>query len=297
MEYTKQPFTIVEQIATLKQRGLIFDDEAAAAEVLENISYFRLAAYWRLMEDDSSRHHFRENSHFEAALDLYRFDSELKSLVFRAIQIIEVAVRTRMIQHFSIKFGSFWFMKKELFISEELFQNHMSKLRDALDRTLDDFILEHFKQYDTPDMPPAWKTLEMATLSTLSRIYSNFSDNVTRKEVARSFGIPQHEFMRNWLENLTIIRNVCAHHARLWNRRFAIKMRLPHRSRQPWIKEFAFPEDRLYPQLCAIAYWLNAIDPSNTFATELKGLLVSYPTVDPRAMGFPDSWQQEPLWQ
>lgn len=159
------------------------------------------------------------------------------------------------------------------------------------------FIMEYFRKYNHPDMPPAWKTLELATFGTLSRIYSNFSDNTMKKQVARSFGIPQHEFMRSWLENLTIIRNVCAHHARLWNRRFAIRPRLPQRLSMPWITDFTFPEDRLYPQLCCIAYWLHSIDSESTFTTDIKALLTKYLMVNPASMGFPRDWQDEHLWR
>ena len=297
MKYTKQPITLVEQIDLLKRRGLIIDDEAEAVAVLERISYFRLASYWRPMEQDKVLHVFKPNSHFSNVLTLYRFDSELKSLVFNSIQRIEIAVRTRMIQQFSMKYGSFWFMDKQLFTSEEIFQKNLAGLRNSVERSIEDFVLEHFQRYDDPDMPPAWKSLELATLGILSRMYSNFADNAVKKQVARSFTIPQHEFMRNWLENLTIIRNVCAHHARLWNRSFVIQLRLPHHLSGSWISDFSFPEERLYPQLCCIAYWLRAIDQQSTFVADFKALLQKYPTVDAAAMGFPKGWRQEPLWQ
>lgn len=228
MKYTKHPITLSEQIDLLKQRGLIIDDETETTAVLERISYFRLASYWRVMEEDKMQHVFKPNSHFSIVLTLYQFDSELKALVFNSIQRIEIAVRTRIIQQFSMKYGSFWFMDKQLFVSEDIFQRNLTSLRNLVERSIEDFVLEHFQRYDEPDMPPAWKSLEVATLGILSRIYSNFSDNALKKQVARSFTIPQHEFMRNWLENLTIIRNVCAHHARLWNRSFVVRPSLPH---------------------------------------------------------------------
>ena len=297
MEYTKKPFTVTEQICLLKQRGLIIDNESEAIAVLQRISYFRLACYWRPMEQDKVRHIFKPDSHFGDVIKLYKFDSELKSLLFNFIQHIEIAVRTQIIQKFSIKYGSFWFMDKKLFSNEKIFQKHLISLQKAIDRTNDDYILEHLKRYDSPNMPPSWKTLELATLGTLSRMYSNFSDNAIKKQVARNFAIPQHEFMRNWLENLTIVRNICAHHARLWNNFSSIQLRLPYKLPYPWITNFNIPEGRLYPQLCSIAYWLHTIDLHNIFVIKLKALLAKYPNVDITAMGFPNNWQQEPLWQ
>jgi abortive infection bacteriophage resistance protein len=177
MRYAKQPTSITDQINLLKLRGLIIDDETEAKAVLERISYFRLASYWRPMEQDKVLHIFKPNSHFSNVTTLYRFDSELKSIVFNSIQRIEIAVRTRMIQQFSMKYGSFWFMDKKLFASEEIFQKNLNSLRYAVERSNEDFVVEHFQRYDEPDMPPAWKSLELATLGTLSRMYSNFIDN------------------------------------------------------------------------------------------------------------------------
>ena len=296
MRYMKQPASLEEQIDLLKRRGLMIDDEAEAFAILERVSYFRLASYWRVMEEDKAQHVFKPNSHFSNVLTLYRFDSELKSLVFNSIQRIEIAVRTRMIQQFSMKYGSFWFMDKQLFASEDIFRKNLAILRNAVERSIEDFVLEHFQRYDEPDMPPVWKSLELATLGILSRMYSNFADNALKKQVARSFTIPQHEFMRNWLENLTVVRNICAHHARLWNNYTSIQLRLPHRLPYSWLTNFNIPEGRLYPQLCCIAYWLNSIDQKNTFVADFKALLTKYPTVDTAAMGFPRGWQQEPLW-
>ena len=74
---------------------------------------------------------------------------------------------------------------------------------------------------------------------------------------------------------------------------------MPHTlTRGNWLTDFSFPPDKIYPQLCCIAYLLNSIDENNTFASDLKTLLVRYPSVDTAAMGFPSArWQQEPLWQ
>ena len=177
MEYTKQPITLAEQINILKQRGLTFEDENAALRILSQISYFRLASYWRVMEENSRIHRFRSGSYFSAVLSLYTFDSELRSLVFNALQHIEIASRTKINQH------------------------------------------------------------------------------------------------------------------------FAVRPKITSRMRQRWISNFNFPNDRLYPQLCCIAYWLNSINPQNTFVQDFKFLLTKYPSVQPSMMGFPRGWENEPLWQ
>ena len=81
------------------------------------------------------------------------------------------------------------------------------------------------------------------------------------------------------------------------NQHFAVRPKITSRMRQRWITNFNFPIDRLYPQLCCIAYWLNSINPQNTFVQDLKFLLTKYPSVQPSMMGFPRGWENEPLWQ
>lgn len=236
MEYTKQPITLAEQINILKQRGLIFEDEEQAIAVLNHISYFRLASYWRVMEENSRIHRFRNGSRFSSVLTLYNFDSELRSLVFNALQHIEIASRTKINQHFAMTYGSFWFMDSSLAANEYRYNKNLESLRTELSRCRDEFILEHFRKYDSPEFPPSWKTLEVASFGTLSKLYNNMNDFNLMKRVARDFDMPQHEYLRSWLESLTIVRNYCAHHARLWNAHFAVRPKISSRMRQRWIR-------------------------------------------------------------
>ena len=108
--YTKQPLSIADQIARLKAQALVINDEELAAKTLGEISYFRFAAYLRPMEADKQTHQFKPGSTFENAVALYEFDYALRQLLFTAIQRIKVALRSRIIQHFSMRHGAFWFM-------------------------------------------------------------------------------------------------------------------------------------------------------------------------------------------
>lgn len=297
MEYTKQPLTLTEQINVLKQRGLIFEDEEKAVCILNRISYFRLASYWRVMEENSSIHRFRIGSRFSSVLVFYNFDMELRSLVFNALQHIEIAARTKISHHFAMACGTFWFMDSSLAANEYRYNKNLESLRMELSRCRDEYIKEHFRKYDAPEFPPSWKALEVASFGTLSKLYSNMGDFNVMKRVARDFNMPQHEYLRSWLESLTIVRNYCAHHARLWNAHFAVRPKITPRMRQKWITNFNFPTDRLYPQLCCIAYWLNSINPQNTFVADFKFLLSKYPNIQTSMMGFPLEWENEPLWQ
>lgn len=297
MRYTKQLLTLQQQIDILRQRGLLIENEEEAKDALDTISYFRLAGYWRLMEADRQLHTFKPGSRFSQIMSLYRFDEELRILVFSAIQHIEVAVRARMIRIFTERHGAFWFMEPTLAENSNLFNGNLRNLQEELSRSEDEYIQEHFRKYDDPSMPPVWKTMEVASMGTLSKLYSNMGDSAAKKAVSRSFMIPKFEYMRSWLRCVTVVRNICAHHARLWNAVIVINPSLPHRLPNVWITHRQLTSDKLYPHLCYIAYWLNAIHPANTFTKDIKAMLVKFPVVAPAAMGFPSGWENEPLWQ
>ena len=296
MRYTKQAISLAGQIEILRKRGLIIDDETECLKVLNRISYFRMAGYWRPLEKDKSVHIFKPNSHFHSVVLLYQFDLELKILIFSAIQQIEIAVRTKMIQHIAMKHGPFWFIDIHLSKNNSTFTTCINNLRKELKRSYDEFIKEHFQKYDEPDFPPAWKTLEVASFGTLSKLFQNLNDNKIKKKIAHDFNIPTADCMESWLQSLTIIRNACAHHARLWNAHIPITPQIACKMRGDWIVHLDFPQTRLYSFICTIAYWLNAIDDKNTFRQDLKTLIVKYPSVDIRAMGFHKDWQEESLW-
>jgi len=294
--YTKQPISIDDQIAKLRLLGLTFVDENRARKTLSEVSYFRFAAYLRPMEANKQTHQFKPGSTFENAFALYEFDNELRHLLFSAIQRIEVALRSKIIQHFSMQHGAFWFMQMQLHDSEHRFLENLNSLDREVSRSKEDFIKEHFRNYDKPEFPPAWKTLELASLGTLSKLYYNFADKKTKKLIAHEFNLPQHEVLESWMRSLTDLRNHCAHHARLWNRFLKSTPQLNARLRGLWINNHQVDANKLYATLCYIVYWLDSMERGEEFREKLNNLLSKYPSVDTAAMGFPKNWENEPLW-
>ncbi len=272
------------------------EDEVGAVNQLDSISYFRLASYWRSMEADIRTHRFYPNSRFEDVIELYLFDRKLRGLIFTAIQDIEIALRTRVIHHFSMKYGAFWFMNKTLFKDDVIYENCINSLRNELERTREDFIQEHFAKYDNPSFPPAWKTLEVVSFGKLSKLYCNMKDVEVKKKVARDFHLPQYLYVENWIKCASVLRNCCAHHARLWNRRFPLIPKIPKKLPQPWICDTSIRPVKIYAHLCYLAYLDMGISPNCNFRAEVVKLLSTKPHSILRAMGFPVDWLNEALW-
>ena len=296
MAYTKQPLDYPALIELLKSRGMTIADEAFAKEQLSVISYFRLAGYWRPMEQDKQTHTFKPGSTFERAAELYYFDKELRALLFTTIQSIEIALRAKVIHHVSLRYGSFWFMDSDNFTNQELFVDNLSRLNRELSRSKEDFIQEHYNKYSRNQLPPVWKTLELASFGTLSKTFENFAGNRIKKKIARELGLPQHLYLESWLKSISALRNSIAHHGRVWNKIFPLKPQIPAVLSNAWITDQSFDKGKLYATLCCLTYLEYAIHTDSKFKKSLLNLLRSHPIVDTAAMGFPVNWHFEPLW-
>jgi len=297
MSYTKPPLDTLDIIETLKERGLRIIDEVQAVKFLNHVSYFRFATYLRPMEDDASTHHYKPTASFEKAVILYEFDARLRHLLFSAIQQIEVSLRSKIINKFSLAHGAMWFVDSSLAANKHKFAENLSALERELQRSKDDFIKEHFAKYGSEGYPPAWKLIELTSFGCLTKLYFNFSDTAVKKLIAREYGVPQHEILESWMKSVNALRNACAHHGRVWNRIMPVMPQLPTRLKKTWIADISIAPNRLYAILCCMIYWLNAIAPDNTLAKDFRELLDVYSNIDTRAMGFSENWRNEPLWQ
>jgi abortive infection bacteriophage resistance protein len=154
----------------------------------------------------------------------------------------------------------------------------------------DSLIREHYKKYHEDNRrPPAWKSLEVASFGLLSKLYGNLKPGVKSKDmIAQELGTVNHTFLKSWLQSISQIRNVCAHHGRLWNKNLPGRPKLMPHPPSPWVLEVppASRHHMLYVHLCCIKYLLDAISPGHKFAQRLRTLFDSYRSVDPNALGF-----------
>ncbi|MDI9312613.1 MAG: Abi family protein [Limnohabitans sp.] len=299
MIYSKKTFTIEEHIQQLRDRGLGIEDETLAKHYLENVSYYRLAGYWWPMQSDKVNHIFKENSKFEDVIALYNFDRELKILLFDIIEKIEISLRTKLIYHLSHEFDPWWFQNTAIFQDTGALVETLSSIKEEVDRSKDIFIKEHTKKYkDDLRFPPAWKTLELTSFGSLSKLYGNLKNTIKSKDtIAIELGAVNHTYLPSWLQSIAQIRNYCAHHSRLWNKNLPGTPKLLPRPPYRWVVDVPTDTSKLYMHLCIMRYLVNIIAPENSFSTKLQEIILKYPSVDPNALGMKPDWQNEPLWK
>jgi abortive infection bacteriophage resistance protein len=293
--YTKPFISLQEQLKQLKLRGLKFTDEVKALHLLKYIGYYRFSGYWYPLLADKQKHIFKPDANFETAFSLYKFDCELRKLIIAELEKIEIAVRTQMAYSLSTTHGSFWIDDENLFVNSVKYRATLDKINSEIQRSDEDFITAFASKYANP-LPPSFITLEIVSFGTLSKLYENLKSDVAKREISQTFGLPDMVFI-SWLHGLTYIRNVCAHHARLWNKLLQIQPLFPRRTQHKWITSRNVRNNHIYYILSIIIYFLNTINPKHTFRQKLENLFAKYPNVDKVAMGFPPDWQAEPLWQ
>lgn len=271
MIYNKPPISIDQQIERLKQRGLNFNDKEKAAHYLSNISYYRLRAYTYPFQDNADPHHpFIEQVSFEEIIQLYVFDRKLRMLVFNALEKIEVALRTKIINEFSYGRESHWHEDATLYRHQYFFNKNIASLYEEIERSSEAFIHHYKTKYSKPPYPPAWMSLEVVSMGLLSKLYLNLKKSKAKINVAKAFGLPNLEIMESWIHAFATVRNICAHHGRLWNRRFTIIPKLPYYTKRPFLANMQIHDNKLYAQLSCINYALKEISPDCRFVNDLK---------------------------
>jgi len=306
MKYTKQPLTVEQQISKLKNRKLIINNPSMAGNYLSNISYYRLRAYTYPFQDNEmleNDHKFLRNDiSFEDIIDLYCFDRRLRALIFNALEKIEIALRTKIVYEYSVETSnSHWFLDRNLYFNTDKFDYIVEKMRDDVNRSEEDFIKHYQCKYSDPELPPAWMTLETLSLGNLSKLIANLDcKSATFRRISNAFGLPNSFILENWVYALSILRNHCAHHSRIWNRRFHVNIKLPYNTIYPFINRETLKtvrDNKLFACLSCIQYLLNIISPNSDFKNNLVQMIANGSRlIQLKDMGFPKQWQSFEVW-
>lgn len=310
--FNKTPTTYEQQIKLLKDRGLNIPDEPKALRYFQQISYYRLSAYF--LPYQQVKDTFNQGVQFDNILDTYRFDRELRILVFDCIERIEITIRAQMIHILAHNYkSSHWQDNPNVF--KDPYSNGRGVLIDPFNEVQKiinincsannpEVFIKHYKEnYSSPQNPPSWMCLELLTMGELSRLYMGLRKNSDKQEIAAFFGL-HHTVFTSWLHTLTYVRNVCAHHARLWNRVFAIKPEVLLYPERNWIHKSYNNNQRTFYFLCILKYLLMSANPNNHLTVKLDKLFSKYPGIPIQFIGIPSdtegaimNWKEEPLWK
>ncbi|WP_340367394.1 Abi family protein [Marinobacter azerbaijanicus] len=327
MAYDKPWLSYLEQLQQLKGRGLTITDEQRALAHLQRIGYYRLSGYWYafrqrsgacsplrksgipMLKKGKTDHlmldTFKPGATFQQAVDLYVFDKRLRLLALDGLERIEVGLRVD-IAHTLGRLDPYAYLNPSLLHDEfaqkidqktgltplHKWQENQARL---INRSKETFIEHHKKKYGLP--VPIWIASEIWDFGTLSHLFGGMRER-EQDAIAARYGISNGRVFASWLRSLNYLRNVCAHHSRLWNRNMADQPRKPAQGEVP-LFEHAWQDSHVQARpfllFCIVQHLLMTTNPTSTWWQRLSGLLISFPDLTPtglnlKGMGIIDGW-------
>jgi len=296
-QFSKIPLTYEQQADLLIVRGLIADRNALIA-CLQAVNYYRLSGYLFSFRDGGDS--FLPGTSLEKIWRRYAFDRQLRISILDAIERVEISTRAALAYEHAHAYGPFGYTNIANMpnLRKDQYDKLVNSIGEGTKASKETFIL-HFKtKYGgTPShYPPLWMAAELMTMGTTLTFFRGV-DIAIKKSVASRFNQPDEVF-DSWLGALHSVRNICAHHARLWNRELGITPKIPKARKHPeWHVPVHIDNRRVFAILTVLRYLLAIIAPQSDWPRRLEGLLDSYPDIPLDEMGFPADWNDCPIWK
>ena len=307
----KQHLSREAQLELLKARGLVVSDDDRALLTIERLGYYRLSGYFyplrrtRPVGEPGRLDDFVGGASIELVESLAEFDKGLRLLALDAIEAIEIAVRVAVAH----RLGR---LNAEAHLTESLLdrgftlpdprglhgtskhQQWIERFEEACTKSREDFCKHHKANYG--GKMPIWVAIELWDFGSLSRFFEGMQRR-DQQAIAGAFGSIDGAILTNWLRSLSFVRNVSAHHARLWNRTMVDVIKLPALERcrilSPLHRNSRAVEKLFGPLTCA-RFLLRRINPKSKWHEKLKAHIASFPAttlLSLEAAGFSTGWE------
>jgi abortive infection bacteriophage resistance protein len=298
MKYNKESLTFEKQADLLLDRGMIADRDLLICR-LKEVNYYRLSAYWYPFRE-KHRNNFIPETNIDKVWQYYTFDRQFRLIVMDAIERVEISVRTHLTNTFTLNYGPFGHIYPGNLpnITVEEHQRFLKNIHEEEEKSKEAFLVHFRQKYSSETELPLWIACELMSFGTILTLYKHL-DKHMQSILAVEYQIPSR-VLESWLTTLNYIRNICAHHARLWNRELAIRPFIPRYHTMP---VWHFPvrvldaQSRIFSVLTVLKYLLSLIAPQSRWQYRMEELFNRYPDVPLKEMGFPENWKECPIWK
>lgn len=327
-EYTKQWLSVEDQIDKLASRGVDIHERDSCEQLLRAVGYYRVTGYlypFRESEvyvDENERprvhvlNRYRPGTSIRDALALIDFDRQLRMLVLDGIERIEVSLRMQVGFVLGRK-SAFAHLDPTTFVAAftegrtdsdaggpvpSKHQEWIDRIRERQDSSDEAFVTHFREKYD--NQMPIWALTEIMEMGHLGRLYGGLSNSLAT-EIADAYGTPSKKVMSSWIASLNYVRNVSAHHARLFNRKLVAAPSRPSQGKVPVLDHLRDESSSkqvfgLYNALAVMAYLLGSIEPDSRWPARIVGLIESFPaspSLTVESIGVPARWTELELWR
>ena len=296
--YQKPPKTFIEQAGIMASRGMDIRDTEDAASWLSDVNYYRASGYWLTFKHGDT---FMPGTSLDDIQSVYGLDSELRLWLWTAISRIEIKARTSFAYHLSMATGSAMAYENPVYFkNRSSHEGAMKAIEKERDRAYDEGVPCVRHNMDTYHMLPLWAVVEITSMGMISRMYGNLSDaarypdgRTVRDAIAGDFDIsPVH--LQSWLRHLTYVRNLCAHHRRVYNRMMTTLPKLLDNDKTVLNTKHGRSSKRVFTSIVIIMRIFQRTWPGDWpgMARRLAEVIDSHPGVSLLPMGFPGDWKK-----
>ena len=294
--YPKQILSMRQQIQSYVDAGMIVDPSDDIENVLSRVGYYRLRGYCFHLYDNSTKKYLA-GTKFSNVVLLYDFSVELSHLLFGMLTDIEVALRARFIEALLSYGDALIWADPAIFVDKEHYWKNMSTVSSEIARSNDVFIKHNFDKHN--GLIPLWAVVEILSLGTLSKLiknldassgtaYSTFSGYYKYKSSHGNLVSPSKKMLSSWIHSVSVLRNMCAHCGRIYNRSISTAPEIIDIDRISPHPQY----NGLYQVMLAMKYLRPSDNAWNSFVTQFKSLVTKYnPVIELWRMNFPSDWE------
>lgn len=279
----QEPISIENQVKNLIDLGLLVEDKTYAEKILGRISYYRLIKAYSITLKKDGR--YISGMSFEDIVSLYKFDRELRQLIFGTIEHIEVSLRAVITNYFSLKYGNFGYKDlSNVGKYKNRYKEALNDLERETKRNRRSPFIKNFKDNYEGGEIPLYAVIEVASFGTLSKMYKNMK-NEDKSKIAKVFHTDYHYF-ESWIENFAYIRNICAHYGRLYGAKLTKSPKL--------YKEYLkknISNNTIFATLVNLKI-VSEEENYKKFYHNLTELIARYENIELRHVGFIENWKE-----
>ena len=276
------PLGVEDQVKNLKEIGLIVKNDEETATLLNDISYFRIVKGYSLGLKDKETGLYKKDVSFDSLKQLYIFNAKLRYIIFPEIEKVEINLRCRIANYFSLKYGVLGYLDEKNFENSSYHNEFLKDIQEEIARNSKAPFVKNFRNNYAGGELPFYAVVELLSFGTLSKLFKNMK-NVDKKAISKMYGVG-YTYIESWIEHLAFVRNICAHYGRLYN----INL-----NKSPVLfdeySKLGISNLRIYATLICLKHLLPNNDHWKKFVARIGELLNDFPEVQKGLMGFPNA--------
>lgn len=282
----KPATTYEKQIEILASRGLQIENHEAAIQMLRGVNYYRFTAY-ALTYKNNRTNTYNDSISFEHIMTIYKFDKKMRHLLLEHLETIEIAFKTHIAYTHAHNYSPLAYKNPDYFGDPEYHSEFIQSLNRYLKDNRDELFVKHYiKKYNKQFT--IWIIVEILPFSALSKLFKNLN-NEDKKLISKEYYDVSSIYIESWLRSLSNLRNICAHHSRLYDKTFKIAPKL-----RIFEGEIDLPNSTSLFALIIVLKKLLPERDARIFSTELNALIEEYSkAINLNMIGFPQNWFEQ----